>query len=226
MRTKQLIWLACIVAVGGLTMRGGASQAPDVSADYARSNGLNQLIANKMFDVAEAPNWVEGSQKFWYRKSVRGANAFQFVLVDPATASKAPAFDHARLATSMSAAAGGTYTATTLPFDAFTRRQPAGNRVRPCARRRRCWPRWCWWWRTCRRLPAAGVPPRNASAARGRAGCARGSRQLQRVCCRSRTGRGGRQGGQARAWRRIRTRVLHHQSFESRRTRNGSANSP
>jgi dipeptidyl aminopeptidase/acylaminoacyl peptidase len=106
--------------VGGLTMRGGASQAPDVAADYARSNSLNTRIANKVFDVAEAPNWVEGSQKFWYRKSVRGANAFQFVLVDPATASKAPAFDHARLATSMSAAAGGTYTATTLPFTTFT----------------------------------------------------------------------------------------------------------
>jgi len=75
MRTKHLIWLACVVAVGGLTMRGGASQAPDVAADYARSNVLNQLIANKMFDVAEAPNWVEGSQKFWYRKSVRGALA-------------------------------------------------------------------------------------------------------------------------------------------------------
>ena len=120
MRTKHLIWLACVVAVGGLTMRGGASQTPDVRADYERSNTFNTRIANKMFDVAEAPNWVEGSQKFWYRKSVRGANAFQFVLVDPATASKAPAFDHARLATAMSAAAGGTYTATTLPFATFT----------------------------------------------------------------------------------------------------------
>jgi dipeptidyl aminopeptidase/acylaminoacyl peptidase len=120
MRKKHLIWLAFVVAVGGLTMRGGASQAPDVKADYERSNTFNQRIANKMFDVAEAPNWVENSQKFWYRKSVRGANAFQFVLVDPATASKAPAFDHARLATAMSAAAGGPYTATTLPFATFT----------------------------------------------------------------------------------------------------------
>src|SRR6185436_19085814 len=41
-------------------------------------------------------------------------------LVDPATASKAPAFDHARLATAISTAASGTYTATTLPFTTFT----------------------------------------------------------------------------------------------------------
>ena len=84
------------LSVAWLPMRGGASQAPDVKADYDRSNSLNQRIANKVFDVAEAPNWIEDSQKFWYRKSARGANAFQFVLVDPATATKAPAFDHAQ----------------------------------------------------------------------------------------------------------------------------------
>ena len=94
MRTKHLIWLACVVAVGGLTMRGGASQAPDVRADYERSNSLNTRIANKVIDLAEAPNWIEGSSRFWYRKSVRGGN--QFVLVDAAAASKAPAFDRER----------------------------------------------------------------------------------------------------------------------------------
>ena len=118
MRTKHLIWLACVVVVGGFAVRGGASQAPDVSADYARSNSLNARIANKVIDLAETPNWIEGSSRFWYRKSVRGGN--QFVLVDAAAASKAPAFDHARLASAIDAAAGGTATATTLPFASFT----------------------------------------------------------------------------------------------------------
>ena len=68
--------------------------------------------------MAEAPVWIEGSQKFWYRKSVKGGN--QFVLVDPAGPAKAPAFDHARLATAISTAASGTYTAMTLPFTTFT----------------------------------------------------------------------------------------------------------
>jgi dipeptidyl aminopeptidase/acylaminoacyl peptidase len=118
MRTRHLIWLAAVVAVGGLTMRGGASQAPDVAADYTRSNTLSQRIANKVIDLAEAPNWIEGSQRFWYRKSVRGGN--QFVLVDAAAASKAAAFDHARLASGIATAAAVTASATALPFTSFT----------------------------------------------------------------------------------------------------------
>jgi dipeptidyl aminopeptidase/acylaminoacyl peptidase len=47
------------------------------------------------------------------------AGGSSFVLVDAAAASKGPAFDHARLAAALSAAANGKYTAATLPFNAF-----------------------------------------------------------------------------------------------------------
>ena len=97
-----------------------SGQVADIRADYDRSASLGTRTANKVYDVAETPVWIEGSQKFWYRKSVKGGN--QFVLVDPAVPSKAAAFDHARLATAINTASGGTLTATaiTLPFTAFT----------------------------------------------------------------------------------------------------------
>src|SRR5262249_28163445 len=61
--------------------------------------------------------------KLVYRRSVKGAaNAGEFVLVDIATTSKAPAFDHARIATALNTAASPStpYTAVTLPFQTFT----------------------------------------------------------------------------------------------------------
>ncbi len=94
------------------------AQAPDIKADYDRANHLRERVQDKVYNVAETPTWVSGTAKFWYRKTVKGGNAF--VLVDTTAASKAPAFDHARLATALSSAAGGSYTAVTLPFDRFT----------------------------------------------------------------------------------------------------------
>jgi dipeptidyl aminopeptidase/acylaminoacyl peptidase len=85
-------------------------------ADYERALGLQAKYEGQVVDAPDAPTWLP-SDRFWYRKSVRGGNAF--VLVDSATASKRPAFDHARLAAALSSAAGKPYTATKLPFVAF-----------------------------------------------------------------------------------------------------------
>src|SRR5204862_514496 len=103
----------------GWPMIGGA-QAGDIKADYDRASSLGQRAPiAKVSDLADAPVWIENTQKFWYRKSAKGGGN-QFVLVDPAVRSKAAAFDHAKLATALAAASGGTYTATSLPFTTFT----------------------------------------------------------------------------------------------------------
>jgi dienelactone hydrolase len=120
MRRRIIFALTGVVGVLALTTFTGA-QGQDVKADYDRATGLAERVRNKYFNVIDTPtaaNWVAGTQKFWYRKSVKGGN--QFVLVDPATTSKAPAFDHARLATALSGAAAASYTALTLPFSQFT----------------------------------------------------------------------------------------------------------
>jgi dipeptidyl aminopeptidase/acylaminoacyl peptidase len=87
-------------------------------ADYTRALAIRAKFQDLAIDVAERANWIEGTSRFWYRKSVKGGS--QFVLVDAENLAKQPAFDHERLASSLSAAAGGSYTATGLPLTSLT----------------------------------------------------------------------------------------------------------
>ncbi len=94
------------------------AQSSGVQADYDRANSLTARTRDKVYDSAEAPTWIPGTEKVWYRKTVKGGNAF--VLVDATAGTKAPAFDHAKLASALGAVSGATYTAVTLPFTTFT----------------------------------------------------------------------------------------------------------
>ncbi|MGD2121577.1 MAG: DPP IV N-terminal domain-containing protein [Gemmatimonadota bacterium] len=85
--------------------------------DYQRADSFDARSRGLVVDVAEDPNWIGGTSRFWYRKSVEGGN--RFVLVDPSGPTKGPAFDHGRLAAALSAERGDTLTATTLPFSRF-----------------------------------------------------------------------------------------------------------
>ena len=94
------------------------AQTPAVAlGDYQRAVALQARFTGKAVGVPGTPAWLP-SGKFWYRTSVPGGHAF--VMVDPASATKTPAFDEARLATALGRAAGATYTARTLPFSTFT----------------------------------------------------------------------------------------------------------
>ncbi|HEX7048883.1 MAG TPA: DPP IV N-terminal domain-containing protein [Longimicrobiales bacterium] len=94
-----------------------AAHAQGTLADYERALSLPDRLDGLVVGVPEAPHWIEGTDRFWYRKSVEGGDAF--VLVDAAAREKRPAFDHERLAASLSAAAEESYTAVTLPFRTF-----------------------------------------------------------------------------------------------------------
>lgn len=73
-----------------------------------------QLVDN---NFNSRPNWLSGD-RFWYR--VLTAQGSEFILVNPAKGTRTPAFDQQKLAASLSAAAGKTYTANMLPFQTFT----------------------------------------------------------------------------------------------------------
>jgi dipeptidyl aminopeptidase/acylaminoacyl peptidase len=90
-----------------------ASEAQGTLADYQRAAGLRAKYEAASLNIPEKPTWLEGN-RFWYRKSVPGGHAF--VVVDPASAAKSPAFDHEKLAASLSKAAGATFTSIKLPF--------------------------------------------------------------------------------------------------------------
>lgn len=62
------------------------------------------------------PQWLADG-RFWY--SLSNARGIEFLIVNPAKATRVPAFDHTRLAAALSKATGVTYTAYTLPFRSF-----------------------------------------------------------------------------------------------------------
>jgi dipeptidyl aminopeptidase/acylaminoacyl peptidase len=70
--------------------------AQGTRADYERAASLREKWQGLAVDLPERPSWIGTTHRFWYRKSITGG--FQFVLVDADKASKAPAFDHIRVA--------------------------------------------------------------------------------------------------------------------------------
>jgi dipeptidyl aminopeptidase/acylaminoacyl peptidase len=93
-------------------------QAQVTVADYERASGLRKKYDGLAVNLAGPATWIGDTHRFWYRKSVTGGN--EFVLVDAETQSKGPAFDHVKLAATLSTATGEKLTAVTLPFPAIT----------------------------------------------------------------------------------------------------------
>jgi dipeptidyl-peptidase-4 len=84
------------------------------AADYAHAEKV--MVYNTtplVYRATVRPNWLAGD-RFWYRVSTPAGS--EFVVVDPAKGTRAPAFNHAKLATTLSAAANSKYDAGTLPF--------------------------------------------------------------------------------------------------------------
>jgi len=110
MKRKLIRWQIIALCLLAPTL----SYAQGTLADYERANGLREKYLGLAVNLPERAAWIEQTSRFWYRKAVKGGN--EFVLVDAETLAKKPAFDHEKLAASLSAAAGEKYTALKLPF--------------------------------------------------------------------------------------------------------------
>ncbi|MGJ5817808.1 DPP IV N-terminal domain-containing protein [Paludibaculum fermentans] len=99
-------------------MAPAPAQVPALTAaDYARAEKMmNYNTTPLVFHANVRATWA-GNDKFWYR-DVR-PDGSQFVMVTAATGTKAPAFDHEKLAATLSDAAGTKYDALHLPFTDF-----------------------------------------------------------------------------------------------------------
>ena len=97
---------------------------PLTAADYARAERfLAPALAAAGRRRQRRRRTGLPDERFWYRNQT--ADGFEFILVTPATRTREPAFDHARLAATLSAAAGGKYTATPAPLPVD---RPVGRR--------------------------------------------------------------------------------------------------
>jgi dipeptidyl-peptidase 4 len=86
--------------------------------DYARAEQFLQWNAVKLTrNLDIAPHWIEKSDRFWFRYQM--PNGKEFLLVDSDRNLSQPAFDRTRFAAALSSAAGKSYSAANLPFDAF-----------------------------------------------------------------------------------------------------------
>ena len=87
-------------------------------ADYARAESYMPWNVRKLvFNTGVKPNWIGKSDRFWYQRS--SPNGTEFVLVDSSDGSRRPAFDHQRLAASLSRSSGTYHTHNQLPFSAI-----------------------------------------------------------------------------------------------------------
>ncbi|MEV0618740.1 DPP IV N-terminal domain-containing protein [Nonomuraea sp. NPDC050404] len=86
-----------------------------LSARYARAEALLPHNQKNLVHSAQVrPNWIRGTETFWYR--ITTADGARFVFVDAEAGTKRPAFDHERLARALSGVLAGKVDPDALPF--------------------------------------------------------------------------------------------------------------
>ena len=103
------------LAIASASIPANAQQAL-TAADYQRAEKFMGYNTAPLVFHNVHPRWLP-DDRFWYRDV--GPEGSEFVLFDAAHPTRQPAFDHAKIAAALSAAAGKTYTATHLPFMSF-----------------------------------------------------------------------------------------------------------
>ena len=94
--------------------------AQGTAADYARAAALKERYESAATDIAGPATAIGRTHRFWYRKSVKGGDAF--MTIDADTLQKQPAFDHAAIARALSDLTGNRYTGEKLPFTTLSSR--------------------------------------------------------------------------------------------------------
>lgn len=110
--------LSGAAAVFLLATAGTPALAQGTLADYQRADRmLGWNTADLVAGGAVNPVWLNDGNRFWYRNNTGSGQ--EFVLVNPVRGTRAPAFDHARLAAAMSLANDTSYVPYKLPFQTF-----------------------------------------------------------------------------------------------------------
>jgi dipeptidyl-peptidase 4 len=91
----------------------GAAVRPAPNYELA-ARWMPQRVGRMVFDTTVTPRWLEHSDRFWYTFQTREGR--KFFLVDPIRKTKAPLFDHAKMAASLTMITRIPYDAQHLPF--------------------------------------------------------------------------------------------------------------
>lgn len=105
-----LLALCLIVAVAPQSFAQGRRE------DYERARKfLPGNLRHTIYVADVSANWIAKTNRFWYRKV--SPSGSEFIVVDAELNSTQPAFDHAKLAATLSRETGRNISATDLPFD-------------------------------------------------------------------------------------------------------------
>ena len=109
------------IALVMLTLLLGAGQRAADSVtreDYARAERLLGWNATKLVhNYPVSPQWIDDTDRFWYRKQIPSGD--EFIYVDPEANQQRAAFDHVRLAATLSVNSGHAYDPYQLPFESI-----------------------------------------------------------------------------------------------------------
>ncbi len=73
--------------------------AQDIRTDYERAFGLQEKFEGLALNVPGRPTWIEKTNRFWYRKSVK--DGYEFNVLDATTLENKIAFDHEKLSAAL-----------------------------------------------------------------------------------------------------------------------------
>ncbi len=113
--TNVLLRRCLLAALLPLALSSVVLNALPRPADYERALSLRDKYKGLVLHLPDAVEWIEGSSRFVYRRTIPGGA--EFVLVDAEKQTSQPAFDAARLAQVLTKAFGETVKPETLPFD-------------------------------------------------------------------------------------------------------------
>ncbi|MPZ17975.1 MAG: prolyl oligopeptidase family serine peptidase, partial [Luteitalea sp.] len=105
--------LRSVILLSVAIMAPALAGAQGTLADYERATSLRERYEAAAENIAGPARWIDDTNRFWYRKSVKGGH--QFVMVDAATLEKQPAFDHEKIAAALARATGEPQKAFDLP---------------------------------------------------------------------------------------------------------------
>jgi dipeptidyl aminopeptidase/acylaminoacyl peptidase len=118
-RAARLVLAACTIALTfaatpRISAQNGA-KASTAAPNYELAAAWTaQKVGRLVFDTTVTPRWLEKSDRFWYAFNTREGRRFYFV--DPVKKTKAPLFDHAKMAATLTSITRIPYDAQHLPF--------------------------------------------------------------------------------------------------------------
>ena len=113
MKRFLILFISCVIVLNTNAQQGNSLTAKD----YQKAESFMSYNTQRFIDRGSiSPNWLPGD-KFWYRTLT--SDGSEFILVDPSKRSRTVAFDHKKLANSLSSATGRVYSPSMLPFQAF-----------------------------------------------------------------------------------------------------------